>query len=558
MIATQLSLIAAPMAVTELQPGVELGEVFTKPWIVEMILDLAGYTADVDLGANLVVEPACGLGAFLLPVVDRLIDSCALHGRSLAHQADAIRAYDIAGANVERARKAVVQRMTDAGLPEHEAQALAATWIVTNDFLLHPGSAKSADFVVGNPPYIRLEDLPRSLMAAYRRQCPTMRGRADVYVGFFERGLDLLRPGGALAFICADRWMHNQYGAALRDAITASYAMETIVSLHDVAAFEDDVSAYPAVAVIRNAAQETTAVVDTARQFASTDARQVVTWARRADRSDVSTPAYEASEADTWFNGRELWPSGRPGHLALLAELEGRFTPIQDARTGTRVGIGVATGCDDIFVVSQPDLVEEDHQLPLLRVPDIAGGTVQWSGTYLVDPWDGPALADLARFPRLRSYFEQHADRLRARHTAQRRPAQWYRTIDRVDHRLLDQTRLVLPDMKSQAHPVLDDGPHYPHHNLYYVVSDGWDLEVLGGLLLSDVTNLFVGAYCVKMRGGCYRFQAQYLRQIRVPALDAIPAGAARELKRAFADRDRERATAAAATAYGIEVDRLR
>jgi hypothetical protein len=70
--------------------------------------------------------------------------------------------------------------------------------------------------------------------------------------------------------------------------------------------------------------------------------------------------------------------------------------------------------------------------------------------------------------------------------------------------------KLLLPDLKAAAHPVLDKGHYYPHHNTYFVVSDSWDLEVLGGLMLSDFTNLFVGAYCVKMRGGCYRFQADH------------------------------------------------
>ena len=59
-------------------------------------------------------------------------------------------------------------------------------------------------------------------MDAYRRRCLTMRGRSDIYVGFIERGLDLLKPGGALGFICADRWMRNQYGADLRELVAGA------------------------------------------------------------------------------------------------------------------------------------------------------------------------------------------------------------------------------------------------------------------------------------------------------------------------------------------------
>ena len=75
---------------------------------------------------------------------------------------------------------------------------------------------------------------------------------------------------------------------------------------------------------------------------------------------------------------------------------------------------------------------------------------------------------------------------------------------------------------------------------------------MLGGLLLSDIANLFVGAYCVKMRGGCYRFQAQYLRRIRVPAISELDAGLSSRLRAAFKKRDRDLATAAALQAYGL------
>ena len=106
----------------------------------------------------------------------------------------------------------------------------------------------------------------------------------------------------------------------------------------------------------------------------------------------------------------------------------------------------------------------------------------------------------------------------------------------------------LLPDLKASIHPVLDEGGFYPHHNLYYVVSDGWDPEVLGGILLSDIANLFVGTYCVKMRGGCYRFQAQYLRRIRLPTISSISAGLQRELASSFRDRDVAAASAIVAS----------
>ena len=383
-----------------------------------------------------------------------------------------------------------------------------------------------------------------------------MRGRADIYVGFIEAGLGLLKEGGALGFICADRWMRNQYGADLREHVSNHYAVDTVVAMHDVDAFQDEVSAYPAVVILRNQPQGRAVVADAGASFSGKDGTILASF-QKGRRRSIRKDNLEASKLDQWFEGRGLWPAGSPSHLALVAEIEDRFPALEDPSTGTRVGIGVATGCDELFITADPELVEESQLLPLLQAKDIAGGSVNWSGEYLVNPWDGRGLADLDRHPQLADYLHKHETRIRQRHIAQKNPGRWYRTIDRVHAELTDRPKLLLPDMKAASHPVLDEGGYYPHHNLYYVVSDSWDLEVLGGLLLSDIANLFVGAYCVKMRGGCYRFQAQYLRTIRVPVVSDVTETSSRELRDAFRDRDRKRATAAALAAYGLPTDAL-
>ena len=530
------------------------GEVFTRGWVVELILDLAGYRAVEDLGASVIVEPACGTGAFLVPIVERLAESCARHGRSLADMDPAIRAFDVLDRNVEAARKSVAERLVELGQPEGIAAGLASQWITQGDFLLdvEPEGSLQADFVVGNPPYVRLEDVPAEVSDAYRSVCATMRGRADIYIGFFEKGLSMLGPGGRLAFICADRWMHNQYGERLRELVASEYAVDTIVAMHNVDAFEESVSAYPAITILRNGHRGPTHLVEATDGFDATDGRRLARWLDEGT-GDPAGGSFHAARLDRWFEGSGHWPAGSPSALELISEIEKRFEPLEDWREGTRVGIGVATGCDEVFVVEEAAEVEPCRLLPMLTAQDIASGVPRWGGRYLVNPWEEGRLVDLEAYPGLASYLRRHGSKIRGRYVARNRPESWYRTIDRVDPQLHARPKLLLPDLKVAAHPVLDRGEFYPHHNLYYVVSDKWDLEVLGGLLLSDIANLFVGAYCVKMRGGTYRFQAQYLRKIRVPAPDSIDAGAASMLAEAFRNRDQAAATDIAAVLYGID-----
>jgi hypothetical protein len=186
----------------------------------------------------------------------------------------------------------------------------------------------------------------------------------------------------------------------------------------------------------------------------------------------------------------------------------------------------------------------------LARPRDIASGELDWGGKMLVNPWDEEGLVDLERWPRLAHYLRDHKPVLAKRHTA--KGGNWHRTIDRVIDGLVEKPKLYLPDFKETTFPVLDSGDTYPHHNLYWITSTGWDLQVLGGLLMSGVANLFMEAYSVRMRGGFLRFQAQYLRKIRTPPPDSIPKREAAALRDAFRQRDVEAATHVALSLYGL------
>jgi adenine-specific DNA-methyltransferase len=323
--------------------------------------------------------------------------------------------------------------------------------------------------------------------------------------------------------------------------------------MHDVDAFDDQVSAYPAITIISNSPQSVAVAADTTQAFGSAQAHDFAAWYAEGTSELINTAAFQAARMRQWFPDEDSWPAASPARLAVLEDLTERFRLLEDNRTGTRVGIGIATGADKIFLTEDTDLVEADRLLPMAMVRDTTSGTLNWNGTYLVNPWTVEGnLVDLADHPRLAAYFQEHATVLRKRYVAVKQPQRWYKTIDKVDHHLTRRPKLLLPDMKLTIHPVLDEGGLYPHHNLYFIVSDVWDMRVLGGLLLSKVAEAFVEAYAVKMRGGTLRFQAQYLRKIRVPDPGRISESDRAALAEAFDKRDVKAATEAALRVYGL------
>jgi hypothetical protein len=548
------AMLFAPQYGSSPQVAERKGVVYTKPWVVKLLLDLAGYTPDADLVGAIAVEPAAGSGAFLVEMARRLVRSCRNQGRDLAECRHSLVAYELDQESASIAQASVVDSLIIIDVPRSIASELASAWVRTGDYLFEAFHLQQADFVVGNPPYVRIEDIPDDVASAYRNSYPTMTGRADLYVAFFEASLMQLKPSGVCAFICADRWMLNQYGAQLRSLVTSRFAVDTIVEMHNADAFHDDVSAYPAITVIRKGHQDIAVVATAGAEVEAVEGHELLAslLTLRSGRKPRQIPGLTTALLRTWFRGSDPWPCSSPSRLALLRRLEEQFDPLESKRNAVKIGIGVATGLDEVFITTNRELVEKSRLTPLALARDTMTGHMNWSGHYLVDPWTQDGLVNLDEFPQLARYFKQHAELVKRRNTAVKNPKAWYRTIDRVSHSLIQRPKLYIPDIKDQFNPVLDCGETYPHHNLYFVHSDVWDLEVLGGILLSAVGQFFVECYGVRMRGGYLRFQAQYLRRIRVPNPETIPADTQKELIGAFRNRDRDRATDLALMLYQI------
>ena len=523
------------------------GVVLTKPHIVELILDLAGYTAGRDLGALRLLEPSCGTGAFLVPAVRRLVRSARRHGRKPSQLGGSVLAYDIDASHVEASRRAVEATLNEEGIGNGTAKSLAEKWIRQGDFLLAPIEDQSYDAVVGNPPYIRIEQLAPELQAEYRRRYESLYDRADIYVAFIERSLSLLGPIGTLSFICADRWTLNRYGAPLRRIISESFSVKAYVDLHQTSPFESEVIAYPSIFAI---SPGKTGKVPVGRMVQATpeECRDLTRGLRSGRNGNGDIAVYPA-----WFTADEPWVLSTPAHLKTLRDLESRFDTIE-ADDSTKVRIGVATGNDAAFIVGADADIEQNRLVPLVMRADIEKGQIRDNARFVINTFDKDGkVIDLDRYPRLSYYLEEHGLGIRHRHVAKKNPKSWFRTIDRVYPELVAAPKLLIPDIAGSNEVALDKGKYHPHHNLYYVTSETWDMAVLGGLLSSKVALFFIWSYATKMRGNYLRFQAQYLRRIRVPNPSGLSKSLCKAIRDAFRKRDFQKLDKLALDAYGLK-----
>ncbi|HET8554370.1 MAG TPA: Eco57I restriction-modification methylase domain-containing protein [Rhodanobacteraceae bacterium] len=526
------------------------GAVFTRPEVVDFILDLAGYTEDRPLHEMRLMEPSFGGGDFLLPAIERLLcawRSARPHGSALNELNNAIRAIELHHGTFHRTQAAVIALLKRHGVAVDAATILADYWLSQGDFLLTPLD-EQFDFVVGNPPYVRQELIPSPLLAEYRSRYLTMYDRADIYIPFIERSLSILSNGGSLGFICADRWMKNRYGGPLRNLVAKRFRLKIYVDMVDTPAFRSDVIAYPAITIISREKPGPTRI---ARQ-PSIDRATLTTLANLLRSPSLPNEAGSTRELARVTNGAEPWLLESFDQMALIRRLENDFPLLEEA--GCKVGIGVATGADKAFIGNFEALdVEPDRKLPLVTTKDIITGEVEWRGQGVINPFaEKGGLVNLDEYPRLRRYLETRREAIAGRHCAKKAPASWYRTIDRITPALTSRPKLLIPDIKGEAHIVFESGERYPHHNLYYVTSNDWDLRALQAVLLSSVTRLFVATYSTKMRGGFLRFQAQYLRRIRIPRWANVTEPLRHELAEAATKRDIQACNRAVFKLYGL------
>ncbi len=536
----------------------ERGAIYTKREVVNFILDLVGYTADQPLTELRLLEPSFGEGDFILSAVERLLAAAQRkqNGLTFAVLAPAIRGVELHRATFLRNRQAMRSMMTEQGVTQEDADALLDTWLSQGDFLL---CEFDQDFThaVGNPPYVRQEVIPDVLMGEYRQRYSTIYDRADIYVPFIEKSLRALATGGKLSFICADRWMKNRYGKKLRELVSKDYHLATYVDMVGTDAFHSEVSAYPAITLIerRSSSQESNVTRVFARPEIS--GKALGRLARELTKPKLKTSS-DVREIVKIAAGGEPWILQDFDALALVRRLESSLPAIEEA--GCKVGIGVATGADKAFIGDFEELdVEPSRKLPLVMTKDILEGHVQWRGKGVINPFgDDGKLVNLEDYPKLKRYLEERYAQIAKRHVATKSPQNWYRTIDRIYPDLARREKLLIPDIKGDASIVYEAGKLYPHHNLYFISSDEWDVHALQAVMRSGIARLFVSLYSTKMRGGYLRFQAQYLRRIRLPLWENVSLETRDRLKRFSETNDRHELNEIVESLYGLSADEMK
>lgn len=410
------------------------------------------------------------------------------------------------------------------------------------------------DVVIGNPPYVRQEELknqtvigsdgkPQPLKDALKGQYECFTGTADLYVYFFERSLQLLLPGGVLSFITSNKYFRAAYGEKLRTYLRWATKPTAVLDFGDAPVFTS--IAYPAIVVAQK-----TRHVDKGQLPASSGPMgilhaknapphewesRVMTWAPGPDIREFpdifERDAFALAQADLKPDG---WRIENPIRLRLLERLRKAGKPLGDYVEG-RFYRGVLTGLNEAFVVDRAtrDRLISEHKSsaevlkPFLRGRDVKRWRCEFADRYLIKiessenkthPWSDKSERDAERsfdktYPAISDFFNQK-DRRKA-------------LIDRYDQgrffwelrscdywQAFPQPKIVFPDIAPSAQFSWDDQSMYLVNTSYILLAPIWVLSVLNSVAI----QFFYTKTSNAIRGGYLRYIRQYVEQIPIPA----------------------------------------
>jgi adenine-specific DNA-methyltransferase len=203
-------------------------QIFTPPNIVHKMLDELGYTSN-NLHKS-IFEPSFGDGAFLVEIVQRIMDGYD----SSESRLNALRG--VFGCEVDtRLYQQAITRINDI----IASYGLSYDWpnLLCCDAMDYPDV--QCDFVVGNPPYIRIHDLNNETRARIQKEYRFGQGNTDLYIIFFEIGLKHMKEDGKLSYITPNSFLKNSSQKEFRNYLADNQLVQRIVDYGDFLVFPD-------------------------------------------------------------------------------------------------------------------------------------------------------------------------------------------------------------------------------------------------------------------------------------------------------------------------------
>ena len=545
-----------------------LGEFYTPTEVIDYILTSVGYTYSYDIETKELLDPACGSGGFLVRASRRLISRYLMKFRKTDKRElrDPKRWKDIVSRLSSDEAKIILESLQEHiyGLDInpfacHIAEMnllfqiidlyqkvrekylhykLKRFKIYRTDSLEKPiqkqiidytHSAfleeqdeiegikeKKFDFVVGNPPYVRQEEIgieykERTLKRDYLK---VFEGRADLYVYFIIRGLHWLKDKGNLGYITSNKFINANYGKKLREFLINNANINTIIDFGDVKIFKDarNYTCIISLSKIKKI-NNTIKTIIAKDEIAKLDKPllYVYTKYRNAVYNDNYIQIFDIKQDDL---GDDKWSLSSTELIKIKRKIdsvcEHKLKDVCDNFAGMR------TGLNDAFVIDTNTLkanrIGKDTNKKCLRGKDVKKYQIIFRDKHVLYT-NG---LDLSNYSNTKAFLSEFKSKLSNRaQFKQRSDMQWYEIEQPVSREIFEATKIITPSISDINNFTIDKEGYYCLDSCYIIIAKNNFKEKLKysyllGVLNSGVLEFYLKQISPFVRGRWYTYKKQY------------------------------------------------
>ena len=392
------------------------------------------------------------------------------------------------------------------------------------------------DIVIGNPPYIQLQNNGGELAQLYAPcNYKTYARTGDIYCLFYERGYQLLKPNGHLCYITSNKWMRAGYGEKTREFFANNTNPMLLIDFAGVKIFES-------------------ATVDTNILLFAKAANEhktlcAVTNKQNKDSVKNLSVFVQQSGSVCEFSNSDSWVILSPIEQSIKRKIEAVGTPLKD--WDIQINYGIKTGFNDAFVINTEKRDEilsncqtEDERKrtaelirPILRGRDIKRYGYNWANLWLIYiPWHFPLQFDESitgasekaeiafqeQYPAVYQHMLKYKEPLSKRNKAetgiryewyamQRWGAKYWEDFSKPKIVYME----IQTDNPTEGYPFpcfsFDERNSIALNTAYIMCSDSVDVRYILGVLNSSVGRMMARFYVTQLQERQFRMLAQYL-----------------------------------------------
>ena len=378
------------------------------------------------------------------------------------------------------------------------------------------------DLVIGNPPYIRQEEI-KHLKPHLKKAFSIYKGTSDIYTYFFEQGYKILKPKALLSFITSNKYTRAGYGEPLRAFILANTQILHYIDLNGLKIFDS--------------ATVDTSIITFAKTPPSQDSFDYLAPTQPSLDTDElhAQPLHQSSLSKDSFIFQDQ------ANQALKAKIESLGTPLKE--WDISIYRGILTGYNEAFIIDSAkreeilnnckDKSEKTRTSKLikkmLRGRDIKRYGYEWAGLWLICTFPSLNL-DIEKYPSLKAYLESFRPRIDQsgeKGCRKKTSNKWFETQDNIAyHEEFEKEKIVYSEIVRNSQFYLDSDKYNPSRFYAEATSfilTGENLHYLLAILNSKcATFVFKTFYAGGGLGESgFRYKKQFLEKLPIPKIDS-------------------------------------